>query len=241
MAYVYQHIRLDTNEVFYVGVGKNKCRISEKRYRNKYWHHIVNKAGYRIDIIAEGITHQEALNLERQLIKTIGRKDLGLGPLVNMTDGGEGILNMSEETRQKIAQSKKGRTHTEEVKQKMSNSHKGKKLSEEHKQKVLSSKSKTKEYKKGSEHGMFGKKRPEFSEKMKGRTFTEDHKQKISLAKKGIEFTEEHKQKLSEVQKNRERQPHSDETRKKMSETRKNKKRGPYSKVKSNLLIINHL
>ena len=86
MAYVYQHTRLDTNEVFYVGVGKRKDRAHTRYGRNKYWHHIVNKVQYSIQIIAENISYQEALDLEKNLIKTIGRKDLGLGPIVNMTD-----------------------------------------------------------------------------------------------------------------------------------------------------------
>ena len=130
MAYVYQHVRLDTNEVFYIGVGKENKRASEKRGRNKHWHHIVNKVGYSIEIIAEGITWEEACQKEKELIGHYGRKDLGLGPLVNMTDGGEGVPGVkrppfSKEHRQKISEYRKS------IK-----GQKRKPISEEHKQKI---------------------------------------------------------------------------------------------------------
>jgi len=125
MAYVYQHIRLDTNEVFYIGVAKRKGRASDKNGRNKYWHHVVNKAGYSINIIAENLSYKSALQLEKNLINTIGRRDLGLGPLVNMTDGGEGSLGniQSEKTRSKRRYSmhgKNSRPCSEETRKKIS-------------------------------------------------------------------------------------------------------------------------
>jgi len=58
----------------------------------------------------ENLTEQEAFDLEKKLIKAIGRLDLGLGPLTNLTDGGEGFSNPSEEIRQKIAEKLRGRT-----------------------------------------------------------------------------------------------------------------------------------
>ena len=47
---------------------------------------------------------------------------MGLGNLVNMTDGGDGCLGVivSEETRQKLAKLATGRTFSEEIRQKMS-------------------------------------------------------------------------------------------------------------------------
>jgi len=35
----------------------------------------------------------EALNFECELIKIYGRRDLSTGPLFNLTDGGEGVIN----------------------------------------------------------------------------------------------------------------------------------------------------
>jgi len=90
MAIVYQHRRNDTNEVFYVGIGKDQYRAYSDRDRNKYWKNIVNKVGYIVQIVLEGVNYPEAFYTERYLIRYYGRKDLGLGLLVNVTDGGEG-------------------------------------------------------------------------------------------------------------------------------------------------------
>ena len=90
---VYRHRRLDTNEVFYIGIGKTKQRAYSKHQRNPHWHNIVNKYGYSVEIVTACDTWEEACQIEQYLIKYYGRKDLGLGTLVNMTDGGDGTLN----------------------------------------------------------------------------------------------------------------------------------------------------
>lgn len=43
MAIVYQHRRLDKNEVFYIGVGLNKNRAYSKNDRNSHWKSIIKK------------------------------------------------------------------------------------------------------------------------------------------------------------------------------------------------------
>lgn len=115
---VYRHRRLDTNEIFYVGIGKSEKRAYSKRSRNSLWHNIVNKTDYSVEIVAELDSWELACELEQLLIQEYGRRDLGLGSLVNMTDGGEGSLNMesprkgvtlSEETKRKISEAKKGK------------------------------------------------------------------------------------------------------------------------------------
>ena len=92
MSVVYKHIRKDTNEVFYIGIGSIK-RAHSTKGRNQYWTNIVNKAGYEVIIISEGLSWEEACIEEIKLIKEYGRKDLNTGPLTNMTDGGDGSLN----------------------------------------------------------------------------------------------------------------------------------------------------
>lgn len=137
---VYRHRRLDTNEIFYIGIGSSVNRAYSKRSRNSLWHNIVNKYGYSVEIIAEVDTWELACELEQFLIQEYGRRDLGLGTLVNMTDGGDGSLNMesprkgvilSDETKRKISEAKKGKpsrlkgkTLSEEVKRKMSEAQK---------------------------------------------------------------------------------------------------------------------
>jgi len=118
MAVVYFHKIKDTNEVFYVGIGDKEKRAYTKNSRSSFWKHIVKKYGYDVEIVHTDISLEEACKLETQYIKEFGRRDLGLGNLVNMTDGGEG---------------KSGFIHTEETKIKISKSNKGKKLTEEHK------------------------------------------------------------------------------------------------------------
>jgi hypothetical protein len=99
---VYLHIRKDKNEVFYVGIGNEK-RPYSKFGRSKYWSNIINKTDYEVKIIESNKTWEEASKIEIDLIKQYGRKDLNLGSLVNLTDGGDGSPNtiVSEETRQK--------------------------------------------------------------------------------------------------------------------------------------------
>lgn len=93
--YTYLHTRLDTNEVFYVGIGKSKNykRAYSKYNRNKYWKNIINVTKYKIEIVFESDSYDEVKQKEIELIKFYGRKDLGLGKLCNLTDGGEGTVN----------------------------------------------------------------------------------------------------------------------------------------------------
>lgn len=136
MGVVYKHIRKDTNEVFYIGIGKSVSRANSFRNRNKYWYNIVNSVGHIVEIVKDGLDWKDACSLEKQLIKEYGRWDLGLGPLVNMTDGGEGIENPSFEIVEKIKQKRKLQIFSNESKQKMSISAK-RTMTDEHK-KLLS-------------------------------------------------------------------------------------------------------
>jgi len=82
-------------EPMYVGKGKNN------RWRD-HWNYYKNWLGYKIKHIresglepkiifqGENLDEKSAFNLEIELIITIGRRDLGTGPLVNFTEGGEG-------------------------------------------------------------------------------------------------------------------------------------------------------
>lgn len=93
MAYVYRHIK-PNGEVFYIGIGKNKSRLLSKANRNKFWHSIVNKYGYEAQILIDNISWDDAGDIEKILIDWYGRRDLKAGSLVNLTDGGEGCINM---------------------------------------------------------------------------------------------------------------------------------------------------
>jgi hypothetical protein len=107
MAYIYRHIRLDKNEPFYIGIGsddKGKYTRAYSNDRNKYWKNIVQKTAYKIDIILDDVDWNEACKVEQFFIHLYGRHDKGLGPLTNLTDGGDGFLGfiISEDHKQKI-------------------------------------------------------------------------------------------------------------------------------------------
>lgn len=139
-------------EPFYVGRGCGR------RKNNHYWE-ALNEETYDPNnhklrkirkIVAAGLTplvvqlNKNLPNIianenERYLVKTIGRSDLGKGPLTNLTDGGETSAGykMSKEGIEKQKNTKKrngtydkgsfkGKKHTEESKEKNRQAHLGK-------------------------------------------------------------------------------------------------------------------
>jgi len=99
---LYRHIRTDKQEVFYIGIGENESRAYNKKNRTRVWKNTANK-GYETEILFEDLTWEQAAEKEKEFIALYGRKDLGLGTLVNLTDGGEGTI---------------GYKHTQEAKEK---------------------------------------------------------------------------------------------------------------------------
>lgn len=186
MAIVYKHIRKDTNDVFYIGIGKTIKRLNSTSNRNKYWHNIVSKCGFIAEIIEDGLSWENACEKEKYWISHYGRKDLSEGLLVNMTDGGEGRLNVifneatrkkmsennsrywkynkiPEETRDKIKMKLLGHIMSDETKQKISIAKTGKKYTITKIKKSLKSKSSPNNFKEtqiGKNHPNYGKARP---------------------------------------------------------------------------------
>ena len=97
--YIYRHVRLDTDEVFYIGRGtksktfsktiENEYKRAYSKKRSGFWENITNKTTYSIDILFESNDIEIIKNKEIEYVKLYGRRDLGLGTLVNLTDGGE--------------------------------------------------------------------------------------------------------------------------------------------------------
>lgn len=128
MPVVYQHLRADTKEPFYIGIGKTKSRAYVKSNRSDFWKSISSKYGYIVDILAENVSRKTAIELEMYLINYYGKLYDDTGILCNFTNGGEGGslgFIQSEETREKKRQANykreyKTRTHTNYPKEKVS-------------------------------------------------------------------------------------------------------------------------
>ena len=152
MAYVYRHIRTDTNKPFYIGIGTlpNYKRARTITRRNPFWRNIIKKTDWYYEIMFDDVSLEEAFEKEKEFIKIYGRADLNKGSLVNLTDGGDGTLGhkRSEENikkladfnrnrklpadhRAKIAKANTGKIRSDEAKKKMSESAKGRKASPE--------------------------------------------------------------------------------------------------------------
>lgn len=90
--YVYLHRKATTGEIFYVGKGTgDRAWKSGAANRGSYWCRVARKHGLIVEIVADRLQEWYAHELERDLIALHGRKDLGYGPLVNLTDGGDGL------------------------------------------------------------------------------------------------------------------------------------------------------
>ncbi len=188
MAIVYLHRRNDNDKIFYIGIGQTEDRAYQtKNRKNKYWLNITNKYGYSIEIIESDLTWEKACEIEKELIKKYGRKDLNEGILVNMTDGGEGLNNPSEETRLKLKYPK-----SEENKEKLRKYQIGVKQSKETIEKRLSHNfHQDKQYKEKMSKALSGDNNPMKKEENKEKLRkpkpkrTKEHSKKISDAKKG--------------------------------------------------------
>ncbi len=118
MAYVYGHYRADTGELFYIGKGTRPDRAKAKYGRNPYWWNIVKKHGYTVKILYDGLTTQEALDKEAELIA-----ESGLDNLSNFASGGGVAYTtkpLSEETRKKLSKANTGKVISEEQRKKIS-------------------------------------------------------------------------------------------------------------------------
>jgi len=131
---IYTHSK-PNGEIFYIGIGDSK-RPYSRSGRSKFWHNTVNKYGNIITILSNNLTWENAQQAEIELIKIYGRRDLGLGLLCNLTDGGEGSpgVKRSKEAieKQKLTMQNKTSEEKQIISQKISKAQVGKKLSIEH-------------------------------------------------------------------------------------------------------------
>lgn len=101
---VYLHRRKTNDKVFYVGMGSLK-RSLHKHGRTNYWYNTVRKYGYYVDVVADKLSIDDALELEEFIIS-----EIGLNNLCNLSSGGD-HPRFSEETKKKMSEIRKGISH----------------------------------------------------------------------------------------------------------------------------------
>ena len=114
MHYAYLYIDPIRDEPIYAGKGKNLRCLHHLSRKDK--HPLPHRIGWIRAQGQEPVIHlfpcessELAYLVEAELVNKYGRKDLGKGPLLNLTDGGEFHDAPSAETRAKISQNLKGK------------------------------------------------------------------------------------------------------------------------------------
>lgn len=220
--YVYFHYLVGSDKPFYVGMGHgDRCKATDSR--NKLWREYRLGKKWFYELKDTNLTYHEACNLEKKYVKQFGKINNGTGILTNLNDGGTGNRGMngkfnsffgkkhSEESKQKMRETKIGKIPNEETRKKMSESGKGRIVSEETRKKLS-------ELNKGKSCTIEVRKK--MSESRKGKPLTMEARKKMSEVRKGKTPTIETRIKLSIVFKGR---TISDEAKRKMSMAKKDK------------------
>jgi group I intron endonuclease len=172
--YIYGLIDPRNNKIRYIGwcinpSGRLKSHLMSSQLKRNT--HKINWIKQLLSInlkpileILEIVSITDYAIKEQWWIKIFGRENL-----TNSTDGGEGTLNPSDETREKISKSQIGRKMSQETRDRMSKSQKGK---------HVAGTKKSEESKKKQSESRKGDKNPNFGKKM-----SEEQKIKISKAR----------------------------------------------------------
>ena len=164
-------------EPFYVGKGSKNRVVKHFKENRKFcanemkWSKIkaiqntLHEDPFYI-MLEDGMKEEAALAMEIVVIDGIGRKNIGMGPLLNMEAGGANppkFNDFDEDKKERIRQKFREKKQSPETRQKRADSNRGKKRTNEFRQQLSAMRM-------GSGNPMFGKK------------FTDEHKQKMSQA-----------------------------------------------------------
>ena len=190
--YVYVYFRPDGSPC-YVGKGRGNRWLHHEQKRkcsNPRLAGIISRAGGSLPKIKlrEGLTNAVACKIEIAFIAVIGRWHKG--PLVNMTDGGEGLggVPMPAEIKRKISKANKGRRCTAEHRANLSKS-----------RKALFAKRKAE----GVETRLTPEHRRSISAGGTGKRMSDESRAKMSAAKKGRPCGPIQRQRLTEYARNK--------------------------------------
>ena len=109
---MYRHYKSDTNELFYIGIGKRRkgafhSQIYARAYqcsswsRNYLWLKCFNKHGRIVKILYDNLTEEECKSKEIELISTYGRIIDNSGCLCNISSNAH-ILDVLNNKRSNI-------------------------------------------------------------------------------------------------------------------------------------------
>lgn len=178
----------------YFGITSN---IPDKRWSNgngykssRHFNYAIQKYGwdsFSHDIVAKGLTKEQACELEKEFISMYRTTEHEFGYNISLggQSGAYGVVQ-SEETKKKKSQKLKGRIFTEEHREKLSKAAKGRVFTDEHKQKLRDAK--------------------------KGTSLSEEHRRHISEANKGRKLSNETKEKIRESKRRAMRPVYCEET-----------------------------
>lgn len=211
--YVYEHRRLDTGAVFYVGKGKGE-RLMVTQHRSPHWKSVAKKGGWRASVAFRTNDEELAFLAEQELIR---KRRMEGAPIVNMTDGGEGMSGyvfpleaiarraaaQKGQKRPTVSAKLSGRTKSPEHRAKLAASHRGMTASPEARARMSAARkgrapwtagrSLSPEHRAAISRGITGDRNPFY-----GRRHSDETIRRLSDAHRGFNHSEETKRAMSE-------------------------------------------